>query len=319
MDLSVELLPGLIIDSPFGIASSHLTESRKALKAISKLNPSFLTLKTTSVMHGGNGKGKRLFFELDQLTQTGTYFVDGPKTFEFLNLEETINILNFAVEACAKSVIGVSISSGENYKEIFRTVEIHGARYIELCYRYVGRKYSNSFNDDPSEFMINTFEYIYNDLKKAISHTSLPILIKLARDIPWITSRTYMHQLLSIAPSRLGFVLADTTKYTIYQQDKSFSGAVTGSILLPETTNIISKNAAHGITPIIASGGIMNAQDAFNIIKDGAVSVQLCSTLQKNHLKHYHSIVEQFKQLLQCKNINLKDLIAKQIDLNTIY
>lgn len=310
IDLSVELFPGFIIDSPFGIASCHLTENRKAIEAISKLNPSFFTLKTTSIIYGGNGKGKRLFFELKQLTQTGTYLVDGPRAFELLDLEETINILDFSVEACAKSIIGVSILAGEDYEKIFKVVEIHRARYIELCYRYIARKHSIILDIDPPQFMKITFEYVYNDLKKALSYTSLPILIKLARDIPWITSNLYMHQLLGLAPNKLGFILADTTKNIVYQQDKSFNGAITGSILLPETTNIINKNATCGITPIIASGGIMNAQDAFNIFRNGAMSVQLCSTLQKNHLIYYNSILKEFKQLLQYNDTNFNNLMV---------
>jgi len=90
-DLTTQLFTGLLLTNPIMIASSHLTSSEAALRNLARIQPSAITLKTTSTVVGGTGKGGRLkvsVFDIDQ-NVVGLYS-DGAKNVEFLNLPATL-------------------------------------------------------------------------------------------------------------------------------------------------------------------------------------------------------------------------------------
>src|SRR5438477_4457621 len=97
-DLTVTFPSGLTLRDPLMVASSHLTANDNAFRHLAEVKPSAVTLKTTSLRHGGEGKpggeGKvesRRKVDLDGPggLLAGAY-TDGPKPLELWNLEATI-------------------------------------------------------------------------------------------------------------------------------------------------------------------------------------------------------------------------------------
>src|SRR5260370_9772401 len=98
-DLTTELFNDFRLSNPLMIASSHLTSSEAALHNLARIGPSAITLKTTSTVIGGSGKGGRLkvnVFDVDQ-NVVGLYS-DGAKDVEFLNLAATRELVSIARE-----------------------------------------------------------------------------------------------------------------------------------------------------------------------------------------------------------------------------
>jgi dihydroorotate dehydrogenase len=135
-DLSCEFLPGFKLSNPLMIASSHLTASENAFKHLSRVRPSAVTVKTTSTRSGGTGSGQRRRTEVrDFDRKTIGIYTDGPRSFEFWNLDATARHLALARERLPESLIGLSVlqEAGDySYDELARQVAETAFDYVEF-------------------------------------------------------------------------------------------------------------------------------------------------------------------------------------------
>jgi dihydroorotate dehydrogenase len=317
IDCRVQLLPRLEVEECIGIPSCHFTGSIKNIDALAPLGVAFFTLKSTSIENGSTGKGKRLYRTLDEYGMPASYFANGDKSLELLDLATTTELLVYAKKTCPTSKIGVSLTAGEDYSLIIPQVEACGVDFIELCYKYTPRSFRKVLDFDPSTFMPQTYAFVKADVERAVSLSRLPILIKLPRDLPWISSACYMSELQQLAPEQLGFVLIDTQKYHFYLDQKSQGrtlskvaheeGVLCGSSLFPETLSVIHRNYEHGLRSIWATGGISDANDAVHVMEHGASTVLLCSVLQMKGLKFLHEFRTSFKQAMAIRGYTRAD------------
>ncbi len=322
-DLTIEILPGLRVPEPFGIPSCHLTGSPAQIRAIGPLRPAFFTLKSTSIVQGGDGRGRR-FYKMLECAEAGgnpqaTYLVDGEKHLEMLDLETTRSLLLFAREQCPNSKIGVSLTAGEEYPNIIPQLEEAGADFLELCFKYTPRQFGWLLDQHPALFMSRTFEYVALDVDRALQTSSVPIFLKLPRDLPWITSAIYLQTLKQKSSERVGFILADTKKQLAYFEGRreAREGVICGSSLLPETLFLLRQAAQRNITPVIATGGIFDARDAYNALRNGASAILLCTTLQYNGLRYYDQFRREFSMLLLGEGIRTYSDLSRYVDYGT--
>jgi dihydroorotate dehydrogenase len=137
VDLSLDLLPGLRLSNPLMIASSHLTATEAALRNLARVRPSAVTLKTTSTVVGGDGKGRRLLVNVFDMEQdTIGIYSDGPKDLEFLDLAATKGLLTVAKELFGETPVGISVlqNKDENYEAL--AGEVASCNYVEFNLKY---------------------------------------------------------------------------------------------------------------------------------------------------------------------------------------
>ena len=142
MTLDVEPVPGLHLRDPLMIASSHWTESESALQHLAPLEPSAVTLKTTSIL-GGDGKrglSDRVKVSIkDVLGQRAATFTDGPKCFELLDVPTTLTLTGTARKLLPKTKIGLSLLFKENYSSLAASLRPSAYDFVELNLKYAFR------------------------------------------------------------------------------------------------------------------------------------------------------------------------------------
>lgn len=297
--LSVSLLPGLVVRSPFGVASSHFTGDERAIKRMLGAKPGFLTLKSTSERHGGNGAGNRRYQRLDDAGLPFDFLADGPRTLELLLTARSAELAKFAIEHADGALIGASILAGEDHVSIAPALEAAGVHFCEINFKYFGR------NDDPNgpPTKISPADYA-NALRAECAAfrqaSSLPCFMKLTRGAATGAPPEVLAELArTFAP--LGFIVANAPRRASVAMENGaphlFWGAHSGASLLPQTLALLAEIAGAD-TPTIASGGIMSAEAAFGCLALGARGLQLCSAVNFHADKTFKIFEEQLTDLL---------------------
>src|ERR1035441_1983985 len=89
IDLSIQLLPNLKLDTPLWIASCHHTAKESSLKAWARIAPAALTLKTSKRTEVVEEK-QLVRYQLLPLQRYGrSLYCDGPKHLELLTYKVT--------------------------------------------------------------------------------------------------------------------------------------------------------------------------------------------------------------------------------------
>ena len=290
MDMTIEIIPGLILRDPFMISPSHWTATEKSLSKISPFCPSALTLKTTSIVKGGSGNAdigrrRKSLLEDSQGNRFATY-TDGPATLELLHPAATYSLTCSAQRLLPKTKIGLSVLQGEDYKALAKTLRSENYSYVELNLKY-------SFRD----VQLPLLRDFLNDLKRDIelflkAFGSLPVLIKLPREATALLSLADFQQIFSlISKAQGGIIIANSLKTVVPPSRSSLptlselkDGVIVGEHLFLNTYNAIraltkNKQAGHTIPPIVASGGVVDIGGVLDVLAVGASAIQLCTAL----------------------------------------
>lgn len=290
MDMTSEIIPGLILRDLFMISPSHWTATEKSLANIAPFSPSALTLKTTSVLRGGSGNadiGRRRKSTLeDSRGNRFATYTDGPATLELLDCAATYSLTCSAQRLLPSTKIGLSVLQGESYETIARILRPENYSYVELNLKYSLR-----------EVQLATLQDFLNDLKRDIelfleAFGSLPVLIKLPREATALLSLADFQEVFSVISQAQGAVIIANSLKTVVPPSRSSlptlselkDGVIVGEHLFLNTYNAIraltkNKQAGHTIPPIVASGGVVDIGGVMDVLAAGASAVQLCTAL----------------------------------------
>ncbi len=293
MDLSVEVLPGLIISDPFMVAASHWTSNENALRALSLYSPGAVTLKTTSAHQGGDGK--RLLSDRDKRRLQDSFgnnfatYTDGPRTLELLDVPTTNRLVQDAQRLLPNTKIGLSILFGEDYAALARALPTEKCSFVELNLKYEFRNVTLGKLEKTMDLVVENIGRFFE------SFSTLPKVVKLPRELALALSLVDLTPFCRFVAQHGGAVIVANSKKVIVPPSRSSenkinnvseldSGVVVGEYLLLDTYEAIRtlSRQCHreGFElPIVASGGILDVGATVDVMAAGAVAVQLCTAL----------------------------------------
>lgn len=222
-DLTTELFRDFRLSNPLMIASSHLTSSEAALRNLARIGPSAITLKTTSTVVGGTGKGGRLKVNVLDVDQNvvGLYS-DGTKDVEFLNSDATSELVSQARALLPATLLGVSIllHPSENYEKLAQ--ELPPYDYAEFNLKYSLRADADASERSYLERARQQWESVKGELGKFIkAFGTTPILVKLPRELDsfipsqeWALLWRTLHE-ANVNGARIGILAANTLRCRI--------------------------------------------------------------------------------------------------------
>ncbi len=319
--LEVKLFNNFILRNPIWVASSHLTADESSLGLWSPYKPAALTLKTSSLVEGGEGTGGRTYV---RLSQRASWFTDGPKKVELISGLRTKELLAFAKETLPETFVGVSILQDEDYGEFKQFAK--GADFVELNTKYTGRLPESAerlsyldFHDHQHQELIKHLTNFSN------TFSDVPQFVKLSRDFPWLTPckelELFSQKLIELtsAGRKIGLIIANTPRLRVPPSALSSKGdevpkrmvkpielsdgVLCGEDLFLGTYNLIREIRLSGILPvtipIIASGGILRLEDIVDILQAGADAIQMCTAFQEKKYQYYAWLNGQLDRLLQ--------------------
>lgn len=300
---------------PLGIASSQLTGNESSLRTMLSLSPDFLTLKSLSQKFGGEGKGERIFRNLHHKGLENSYYSYGPYELELLNQERAMELLRYIKSINSGTKIGLSILASED-NFIFSNFDSSYFDYIELNLKYYVRENTNLWQKDPIYLIQKSFSDLEGLLNACIKKTDKPVLIKLSRDMPWFFSKAFT-DIIDDFKNRVGIIIANSNRFITPSDNQSnlkmikskeeihqLFGAITGSVLFPETLTLVNKMRSLSDCVIIASGGIMTGNDVVLGLYAGADSVQLCSAIFSKGTSVVNNIRQEIKTIFQILGVD---------------
>jgi len=287
MDLSVNILSGLQLRDPFMIASSHWTSDEKAFRQLASVRPSAITLKTTSDLMGGDGRGRRDKHRLnDSFGNPFATYTDGPRTVELWDVATTYEMTRIAQRSLTDCVLGLSILQEEDYESVSKQLNLASYGYIELNCKYTFRKRSLQ------SLLTEELEHIHRDIKKFLDIflNNLPVLVKLPREIaPLLDTPEFQRILATINEAKAGLIVANSRRIRVPPSRTTgtkelATGVVVGEYLFLETYHMVqtldtARQEGAPTHPIVASGGISDIGGFVDLITAGAKAVQLCTIL----------------------------------------
>ena len=101
-----------------------------------------------------------------------------------------------------------------------------------------------------------------------------------------------------------------------YTQAINIKGGLSGELLFNASTNTLINmyKLTKGAIPIVASGGVLNATDAYEKICCGASAVQMYTGLVYNGMSYVNDVLLELSQLLKTNGFNcLQDAIASKV------
>jgi len=321
--LKISFNNGLVLDDPFIIASSHLTDSAKAFEHLSPINPAAITTKTISKRFGGNkftSKPPRTLKQISSWSNNNIgIYVDGPKETELWGIGIAFDLLIEAKRILPKTKIGISVLQGEDYKEIKKSLD-DNYDFVELNLKYALRLYEDK--EKKISLVINEIKSDIVDFCKTF--LDYPKFIKFSRETYSFFSELLDSDILSIIHEKnVAVIIANSKKMDAPPSYVRFinpeiitKGVIVGDYLFPETYNIIKDfQKLNKDIEIIANGGIMSIGEIIDCITCGIKSFQICTLV---HRKGIYVIEMLRRQLMSCMKkfncANLDDfiLVAKK-------
>ncbi|AXP08642.1 quinone-dependent dihydroorotate dehydrogenase [Campylobacter hepaticus] len=251
------------------------------------------------------------FLELGTFTPKSQKGNDKPRLFRLVEQESIQNAMGFNNEGAQKIALrlakiypfvlplGVNIGKNkttpnekalEDYLVLFRD-------FKDLCDYFVVN--ISSPNTKNLRHLQND-EFLNILLEESKKITSKPILIKIAPDMSLDSALKLCENALNKGAN--GFIFANTsTDYSLLDNNRTFGG-ISGK-LISEKSGIFFKEMAKVLfnkALLIASGGIYNADIAYERIKNGANLVQV-----------YTALVFQGPSLIKNINQNISELLKK--------
>lgn len=273
------------------------------------------------------------FLEMGTVTPIAQYGNPKPRMIRIENEQAIINRMGFNNNGCnnflynlkrkkTKCIIGSSISKNYNssnniddYTYLINKLHTH-SDYIAINISSPNTlnlrllQYKDNFTE-----LLKSITKTRNELyKKTTKYT--PLLIKLSPDLDDNTKIDIANNLIQYKID--GIILTNTTtnRSMINNKYKNETGGLSGkplSELSNRTIEDMYKLTKHNI-PIIGSGGIMSAQEAYKKIKLGASLVQIYTALIYKGPGIVHRINEELANLVIKDGFsNIKEAIGSDI------
>lgn len=266
--LNQELL-GNYFANPVGLAGGY-DKNGNIIRPIASLGFGFLEFGTFTPLAQKGNKKPRLFRLVEQESlQNAMGFNNIGKKKIISNISK---IYPFVLPLGANIGKNKTTSNNKAIKD-----------YIDLL---------NSFKDLCDYFIINisspntnnlrdlqNIDFISNLMQEAKTITQKSILIKIAPDMNEKDALDLCYGALKAGVS--GFIIANTSiDYTLINNSKTFGG-ISGKLITKKNATFfkILAKELYGKTILIASGGIDNANEAYDRIKDGANLIQIYTAL----------------------------------------
>ena len=287
--LSVEVMPGFALADPFMVASSHWTSRQNSYRQLAAFAPSAVTLKTTSVRTGGDGRdGNRdMRLVLNQFGEPFATYTDGPRSLELWDLSTTSDLSRKARDILPPTTtLGLSVLQGadEDYESTANTLDMSLFGYVELNWKY-------TFRGLAREAAATRSREVSTDLDRFFSaFGSRPCLVKLSREFLQYTDEPFFWDVLKVIADAGGaIIVANSLRIRVPPSrlakatTELVNGVVVGEHLFLSTYNAVRTltlaRSSHQVPPIVAAGGILDLGAAIDVMAAGANAVQLCSAL----------------------------------------
>jgi dihydroorotate dehydrogenase len=282
----------------------------------SEIEPAALTLKTATRMDrtepGKTTRGNRS--TMDVLPRYGrSYYCDGLKLNEFHTYDDCRDQLVSAKKLLPRTKVGISVlaTTEEKFEDLRSITET--ADFAELNLKYSMRITKPS--GDYCSALASNWK-ISKELVEAFlkAFAGLPVFIKIPRELSWLPETTQCKELLGLisAHKNAGLVVAnsrkmDVAKFIYEGEEQEFRGGViTGDILYDETIKLIwllRKEFPQDI-PIVATGGMVDEQQALMALRTGANAVQLCTAFTYYKPGYYRTLVSGLKARMKWRGVH---------------
>lgn len=289
--------------NPVGLAAGF-DRNATITKALSHMGFSFIDVGTITKDYQEGSKKPRIhrFVEEESIQNTIGGYNDGCEMIferfkEFFPLNDAIVSANMAKTNSADA------------KKAFEELEYMINKFSDYCNLF-------TFNiPTPSSDLKNSNElkFALNLLKIAKDNTKKAIIFKLMADIDDKVASNYCKILIDNGAD--GFIISNaSTDQSLLKNP--IAGGISGKAI-KEKSKRLFKNAAKelfGKTILISSGGIDNAQDAYDRIKSGASLIQLYSAFIFKGPFIAKNINTELAKLLEEDGFkNIKDAIGVEI------
>lgn len=333
--LKLNLLPNVKINSckmleqkifgqtfvhPVGLAAGF-DKNASAIDGLSKQGFGFLEFGTvTPRAQSGNAKPRLFRFDKEKA-------IINAMGFNNLGIENFINNISSVKDRSA--IIGINI--GKN-KDTIHAIEDYGYS-LQKLYEYANYIVINI--SSPNTVGLRNLQHSQEliDLLQKISLKRIELSKKYKRYVPMIVKLSpdladkELYNIADILKKYMidGVILTNTTisrpENGMKLQNRQ-QGGLSGQPLFDLSNRVIAKfyQYTQGSVPIIASGGVLSAQDAYQKIKYGASLVQLYSAIIFYGFDIVKEIVEGLENLLiQDGHVNISQAIGIEAHLITDY
>jgi dihydroorotate dehydrogenase len=325
IDLTTQVGSALTLANPFWIASSHYSENIAMLTSWREYEPAAITLKTCTNIDRNEPQKKRLIREKTQLflpRYGRAYYSDGPKTTELKSYAEVQELLNSAKHVLESTKVGVSVLATDQEQFDDLRLQCDKADFLELNLKYSMRSKvsGESFFDSRSKKWAETLQVVEKFLR---TFNDLPVFVKLSRELEWLPLNRESYQLLDLLKShgKAGIIVANSRKMDvggfIYQDEEKHlvDGVLSGDPLYDSTLKMIGDLKADCESrelPIVASGGMVDEQQALMAIRAGAIAVQLCTAFDYNGPIFYRTLIAALTNRMKWRGLkNMKQYVEQ--------
>lgn len=324
VDLTTHIGKTLALTNPFWIASSHYSENAAVVRSWREHNPAAITLKTCT--RTDRTETKRVVRVRTQpfLARYGrAFYSDGPKTKELKSYEETIQLLDEAKKVLPGTKVGVSVlaTDQEDFQDLRNRCEKADFWELNLKYSMRSKTEGESFFESRKTKWRDTLVVVRRFLE---TFQALPVFIKTPRELEWLPLTQEAGEMLDFLKSHgdAGIIVANSRKANIgafiYGEEEQHlrDGVLCGDPLYDSTLTMIenlrAECSSRGI-PIVASGGMVDEQQALMALRSGATAVQLCTAFDYNGPVFYGTLVSGLESRMKWRGVTEMAKFVEQL------
>ena len=327
VELAADIGNFLTLAHPFWVSSAHYSHKDSAIRAWKEIEPAAITLKTSH---------RRIEEEKKDLVREPTdpviprfgrsFYCDGPKQDELLSYEQTASLLKVAEKELPSTILGVSVlaDKDEDYDQLFQLCST--ARFCELNLKY-GFRLGKDDRTDYFTLAKERFEKLIIEVSRFCKAFSrIPILLKIPRELSWLPKTKEASELFSILREhgKAAILIANSLKMDIPpfigrgKEQLWNGGVICGDRLFDETIALIeafADDCRKFNLPIVATGGMVSAEQALMALRAGASAVQLCTAFVYNGLNFYQTLCWNLQNRIESRGLrSFKEYLGKLRD-----
>lgn len=270
-------------DNPIGLAAGF-DKNAEAVIALNKFGFGFIEVGTsTPKPQKGNPKPRIFRLKQDNAIINRLGFNNLGSDIFIKNID---NIWRYFTKLNHRPIIGVNIGKNKDTKDFFVDYdEMLSLVYNKSSYITINISSPNTKNLRDIQKEDNLADFLQKimakkNLLKKKCNKEVPILLKIAPDIDKEEQEKIANTILKNKID--GIIIANTTidrNFNLKDQNQQEIGGLSGGPLFNKSNQILTNfyQLTKGKVPIIAAGGVSNAQDAYEKIKLGASLVQIYS------------------------------------------
>jgi len=285
----------LKLDNPVIVASGPLTSSLESIERVSKFKPGAVVTKTIAIKRAAPPKPdiyRESSFSILNCEEWSTK----PPEYWF---EEAIPKAKKKTKVIA-SVVSISGEPWETV-ELARKAEDAGAHAIEVTCLY-----------DPSRLPLQ--------VREVVKSVEIPVLTKIS--IPKLEDEYVLKVCRELVEAGCSAIVVSDSYGPCLRIDpysgepvlaKGY-GRISGPAIKPFTMYFTALISSRLGAPVVSCGGISSGLDVAEAIMLGATAVELCSILLLRGIRVLEDIINEFKDFLKEKDMDLRELRGYALD-----